>query len=155
MSFIKCDILDNKVLEIFRAIESDPDTILQYTGINQSQNSASGLKSLEIHANRIRAKIDRLTEALADSAGSTASQYIIAQIEKEDLNLEAVRREIELTKSRIRREKNLVKTAEDCAAEVSRLIRGLTGFSDKERNEIVREVLSECRWDGDTLFLRF
>lgn len=155
MSFVKCEILDNKVLEIFRAIESDPDTILQYTGMNQSQNSASGLKSLEIHANRIRAKIDRLTEALADSAGSTASQYIIAQIEKEDLNLEAVRREIELTKSSIRREKNLVKTAEDCAAEVSRLIRGLTVFSDKERNEIVREVVSECRWDGDTLFLRF
>ncbi len=155
MSFIKCDILDNKVFEIFRAIESDPNTILQYTGINQSQNSTGELKPLESHANRIRAKIDRLTEALADSAGSTASQYIIAQIEKEDLNLEAVRREIELAKSSIRRKKDLAKTAEDCAAEVARLIRGLTGFSDKERNEIVREVLSECKWDGNTLFLRF
>lgn len=155
MSFVKCDILDNKVLEIFRAIESDPNTILQYTGMNQAQNSAGELKFLESQANRIRAKIDRLTETLADSSGSTASQYIIAQIEKEDLNLEAVRREIELVKSRIRREKNIAKTAEDCAAEVARLIRGLTGFSDKERNEIVREVLSECKWDGDTLFLRF
>ena len=155
MSFIKCDILDNKVLDLFRAIESDPDTILQYTGINQSQDSTSELKTLESHANRIRAKIDRLTETLADSAGSTASQYIIAQIEKEDLSLEAVRREIEFTKTNMRREKNLEKTAEDRAAEVARLIRGLSGFSDKERNEIVHEVLSECKWDGDTLFLRF
>lgn len=155
MSAIKCDILDDKVLDVFRAIESDPSVILQYTGANQMQNNTGMLKSLEKQAGRIRAKIDRLTETLAESSGSTASQYIISQIEKEDLNLEAVRREIELTKSNLRHEKALEKTAEDCAAEVARLIRGLDGFSSTERNEIVREVLSECKWNGDTLFLRF
>lgn len=113
------------------------------------------LVSLEKQANRIRIKIERLTESLSDSEGSTASRYIIAQIEKEDLNLEAVRREIEIEKSNARREKNFKKAATECAAEVSRLIRGLDGFTDKERNEIVREILSECTWDGETLFLRF
>ena len=38
--------------------------------------------------------------------------------------------------------------------EITRLISGLDGFSAAERNEIVREAVQECTWNGETLFLR-
>ena len=154
MSAIKCQILDSKVLEKFRIIEADPNAIRRYTGINYTPDDKNNLHTLENQAARIRAKIDRLTESLADAEGSTASRYIIAQIEKEDLNLDAIRREIEIAKTNARKIKKSEKTADGYAMEIARFIRGLEGFTATEKNEIVREIVSECKWDGETLFLR-
>ena len=129
--------------------------ILPYTWAKQPLDTGKQLKDLEAKAARIQAKISRLTETLADADGSTAAKYIISQIEKEDLNLSALKREIETEKSAARRNQNAVKSAEEYAAEIARLIRGLEGFSDVERNAIVRELVKECTWDGTNLFLRF
>lgn len=155
MTYTKCEVLDEKVLDIFREIEINPEAILPYTRAKQPLDTGKQLKDLESKAARIQAKISRLTETLADADGSTAAKYIISQIEKEDLNLSALKREIETAKSAARRNQNAVKSAEEYAAEIARLIRGLEGFSDVERNAIVRELVKECTWDGTNLFLRF
>ena len=31
-------------------------------------------------------------------------------------------------------------------------MQGLDNFTDVERNEIIREVVQECTWNGETLF---
>ena len=92
---------------------------------------------------------------MGDTDGSAAARYIIAQIEKEDMNLEALRREIELARHDMRKSKKNISTAEERAAEISKFICGLDGFSAAEKNTIVKDVVQECAWDGDTLFLRF
>lgn len=156
MRFIKCCVLDEKVLAIFREIEYDKKSILKYADAGKPQeNAGSALRNLEMQAYRIQEKIRKLTESIADTDGSSAAKYIISQIEKEDLSLGAVRREIESEKLRIRREKSTVKTAEAKAKEVEGLIRGLDGFSAVRKNEVVKRVLKECTWDGSELFLRF
>lgn len=155
MKYTKCDVLDEKVLDIFRTIEVNPESILEYTKADRPVDADKRLKELEAKSARIQAKIDRLAETLADADGSTAAKYIIAQIEKEDLNLSALKREIETAKSAVRRNRTAVRTAEEQAAEIARLVRGLGGFSDVEKNAIVRELVKECTWDGTTLFLRF
>ena len=151
---IKGNILDDQVLDIFRQIEADPGIILKYTGIEEAQDDGTVLKEMERRANNLRTKIERLAETLSDSESSTAAKYIVAQIEKEDLELETLNREIEIEKAEARRNKNAAKTMEDRTAEITRLISGLDGFSAAERNEIVREAVQECTWNGETLFLR-
>lgn len=154
MRYVRCDVLDEKVLGIFREIESDPSQIMAYTAKEQPQSVVKNPKTLEANATRIQAKIDRLAESLADADGSTAAKYIIAQIEKEDLCLAAVRRELELSRAEARKSQRAEKSAQERAAEIARLVRGLDGFTDVERNGIVREIVQECRWDGTELFLR-
>lgn len=154
MRMIKCNILDDQVLDIFRQIEADPGIILKYTGIEEAQDDGTVLKEMERRANNLRTKIERLAETLSDSESSTAAKYIVSQIEKEDLELETLNREIEIEKAEARRNKNAAKTMEDRTAEITRLISGLDGFSAAERNEIVREAVQECTWNGETLFLR-
>ncbi len=155
MKYTQCEVLDEKVLDIFRKIEIDPAAILAYTRTKQPLDIGKQLKDLESKAARIQVKIDRLTDTLADADGSTAAKYIIAQIEKEDLNLSALKREIETAKSATRRNRAVMKTAEEQAAEIAQLMRGLEGFSDVEKNAVVRELVKECTWDGTNLFLRF
>ena len=154
MHMIKCNFLDDQALDVFRRIEADPGAILKYARIDEPQNDSVSLKEMERRASNLRAKIERLTETLSNSEGSTAAKYIVAQIEKEDRDLETLNLEIEIAKAEARKNKDVVRTLEDRSAEIARLVSGLDGFSATERNEIVREVVQECTWDGETLFLR-
>ncbi len=150
----KCTLLDNEVMDTFRKIEANPETIKQYLGDEPVQDNGKNIKELEHRANRIRTKIDRLAESIAGMEESTAAKYIIAKIEKEDLNLAAINRELELAKMDRNRQQSRKKTMEQRVQEIAKLVRGLDGLSSFERNEIVRDVVQECTWDGDTLNLR-
>lgn len=152
MQMIKCDILDEKVLSVFREIEADPVAVRKFAKPEESPADDGVLRDLEKKAGQIRARIGRLTESLAD--GSSASKYIIAQIEAEDMSLSAINREIEIAKADQRRMERSEKSIEKRAEEITRLVRSLDGLSADDKNEIVRSVLSECTWDGETLFLR-
>lgn len=154
MRYVKCADLDKMALDIFRRIEADPNVVFEYVEDAKPQDNDKILRYLESQASLFHAKIERLSDALSGAEGSTAAKYIIAQIEKEDLNLEAVKREINVVKTNIRKDQNTIKTAKDRAAEITRLMQGLDGFSDIEKNKIVQEIVQECKWDGSTLFLR-
>lgn len=154
MPFIKCDILDNKALDIFRKIEADPDTITEYTRTEKPEDNTKILQNLETQVMHIQTKIGHLTEILSNAESSSAAKYIIAQIEKEDLDLSAARREIEVTKAAIRHEKNTARDVRERAGQIADLIHGLDGFSASEKNAVVREIVQECRWDGSEFFLR-
>lgn len=153
-SAIKCEKLDNQVLDIFRKIESDPETVKEYTTTEQPKDYTGSIKNKEAEAARIKSVISRLTDALALAEQSTAAQYIISKIETENLNLEAVKREIELEKASMRKGQKEAASLETRISEIRRLIQGLDTFNDVERNEIAREVIHECTWNGETLFLR-
>ena len=152
MSMIKCSKLDDRVLAIFSDIEADPSVIRKYSSAEEKKDDSAVLRDLERKASAIRSRISRLTESLAE--GSAASKYIIAQIESEDLSLAAVSREIEIAKTEARRSASAEKTSAERSQEIARMMKSLSGLSADEKNAIVREVVQECTWDGETLFLR-
>ena len=152
MSMIKCSALDDRVLAVFSEIEADPSVIRKYSKVEETKEDGSALRDLERKAAAIRSRIGRLTESLAE--GSAASKYIVAQIESEDLSLAAVNREIEIAKSEARRSASAEKTSAERSQDIARMMRSLSGLSADEKNAIVREVVQECTWDGQTLFLR-
>lgn len=154
MKNVKCDILDEKVLDKFREIEEDPKSIMDYVGSDAPKEARATIKQLESNAARIEAKIERLAETLAESENSAAAKYVLKQMEKEDLNLSAIKREIEIAKSEDRKSRKAEKSAEEKAGEIARLIKGLDNFTADEMNAIVKGVVKECTWDGETLFLR-
>ena len=152
MSMIKCSALDDRVLAVFSEIEADPSVIRKYSKTEEMKEDGSALRDLERKAAAIRSRIGRLTESLAE--GSAASKYIVAQIESEDLSLAAVNREIEIAKSDARRSASAEKSSAERQKEIARMMNSLSGLSADKKNAIVREVVQECTWDGQTLFLR-
>ena len=83
MSQIKAELLDEKVLEIFRSIEHDPATIEKYVKVEKK--AAGSGDQLRKNIKKTEEKIDRLTGTLATSAQSSAAKYIVAEIEKLDV----------------------------------------------------------------------
>lgn len=154
MKAITCSALDDEVLNIFRKIEADPTLIREYVTKSEYKSDIPDIKPLRQKITACEARIARLTASLSEAENSSAIKYIVAEIERQDLNLQALKREAELAKTAQRRAAAEEKSIEAKAEEIARLIRGLDQFSDKDRNAVVNEVVESCVWDGETLFLR-
>ena len=140
-------------MQIFRQIEADPEVIRKYT----KEETPAALPDLSAIQKKIKAqeaKIARLTESLALSADSGAAKYIIQEIERQDLELQAMHREIELAKTERRRAELMERSLEERVKEISDLARQMDQLTAAEKNSIVRDVVRECTWDGKTLYLR-
>ena len=147
MRQIKIEILDNKVLDIFGEIAADPSQIKKYAA-SATPIAPADINAISAQIRQVEDKIGRLAASLALAENSTASKYIVAEMERLDLNLQALNREKGAAAAEIRKHKAAVRDSEAAAAEIARLIHGLETFTAAERNEIVRSVVKECIWDG-------
>lgn len=149
---IKIDLLDEKVMEIFRNINADPALIKQYA--SEKTEKIVDTKKIEKHISATEKKIDRLASSLALSPNSSAAKYIIAEMERLDRELQEYHKEI-LNASALEREsKKKSKRTLERVEEIQALVQNFDHFSSKERNEIVKTVVTECIWDGEILSLR-
>ena len=151
MAQIKCELLDNKVLEIFQAIDHDPDLIKKY--VKQEKKTAGSGDQLGKQIAKLEKKIDRLTESLSEASGSSAAKYIVAEIEKQDIELQKLKREEAKVSQEKRRNAKAVKSAQDKHSEITALLANFDNFTDTEKNEIAKSVIQSATWDGDTLFI--
>lgn len=147
---IKMELLDIKVLDIFQKIEEDPKLINQYLK-KELPRSTADVKSISAKIAACESKIGRLAANLALSEGSTAGKYIIAEIERMDADLLALKRERNLAMAEDRKQTVMKESVEQKTAEIAKLMHGLDGFSASEKNTIVRDILKECVWDGTEL----
>lgn len=148
---IKAELLDEKVLEIFREIEHDPGAVKKY--IREEKKAAGSGDQFRKKTQAIEKKIGKLTEALATSEKSGAAKYIIAEIETLDAELAALKRSEAEASLEKRRNAAALKSAQEKREEILRLLADFDQFTMQEKNEIARSVIREAVWDGETLFI--
>lgn len=153
LRMVSCETLDEKVLEILRGIAADPETIREYVSSESAAKAAPDPKAAAAKVVACKGKIDRLASSLGLAEGSSAQKYIIAELERLDLELAALQREEAAAKAAARESEKEAESSAAKAAEIAKFINGLDGFTPKERNEIVRKIVKRCTWDGETLFL--
>lgn len=148
---IKIDLLDEKVVEVFKSIEADRKLIEKYAAQYDAPDINVGHIQKKISATE--KKIRKLAGTLATSASSTAAKYIVEEMERLDVELQSYH--AELRTAAIEQRKSLEHKAEtaDRAEKISELIKNFDSFTSSEKNEIVKAVVRECVWDGETLSL--
>lgn len=154
-SQIKVDILDEKVLDIFRRIEHDPYLIRNYAASLSDPQNPVDISILSQRISSTEAKIRRLAGNLALHDDSSASKYIIEEMERLDVELATLKQERLAASSHERQARIENKSLEEKAAEISAFLRDFNSFTALERNEVARKVISQCVWNGKTLFLAF
>ena len=122
---IKCELLDQKVLELLQSIKRDPGVIQKFAEQNTEVLSGPDPKVLASKINTCQTRIDRLVSSLSLAADSSAQKYILAELERLD------------TLSKV--------------SEINRLVSDLDSFSAAEKNAIVKDVIKKCVWDGESL----
>ncbi|WP_405578471.1 hypothetical protein [Pilosibacter sp. HC1M1C21] len=86
MGQIKCDLLDEEVLELFRGITADPALIQKFVKA-EAPADVTDLKAAQARVSACERKIGRLAASLALAEDSAASKYIIAEMERLDVEL--------------------------------------------------------------------
>lgn len=152
-SQIKTDILDEKVLDIFRKIERDPNLIRKYATTIPAASEVSNVSALNKQISSTEGKIRRLANSLAAHEDSTASKYIIEEMERLDAVLSKLKQDRLAASHQERLDQLAADNLDDKAAAIADMIRDFDSFSASEKNEVARRVLSRCVWDGETLFL--
>ncbi len=142
----------SKVLDVFRAIQHDPSAVKRYLK-EEKRDPSDSTANLRAAMERCQSKIEKLTGTLATNAGSAAAKYIVSEIEKLDIEYNSLRKKLLSASANERRAATHLKSAMEKRDEIIRLLDNFEEFSAEERNEIAKEVLSECVWDGETLFI--
>lgn len=149
---IKTELLDDKVMEIFRNINADPTLINSF--VAKPDYKKPDLADIKRQISSASRKIETLTSSLALSQDSVAAKYIIAEIEKLDAELGKLHH-LELDATAAEREsRNKEKQMHERVNDIKNLVENFDRFTAAERNEIVKAVVTECVWDGETLFVR-
>lgn len=148
---IKAHLLNNKVLEIFKEIKSDPSTVDLYVKKEERKEKYPPAATLKSRERVLEEKLERLASTLALNSESTATKYIIAEIERLDLELKECKKQLLLSAAEERRTNSDRKSLATKRQEIHALLENFDDFSMKEQNEIARTVLKECVWDGETL----
>lgn len=152
-SQIKIELLDEKVISIFRSIESDPSVIYKYLETSNDVSAVATPAQISGKISVCESKIGRLASSLALAENSSAAKYILAEMERLDLELQALKREQSIAISNEYQKRIEKKTAAEKTTEISRLIRNFDCFSSVEKNAIVRDIVKSCIWDGERLVL--
>jgi len=102
-------------------------------------------------------KIRRLTGSLAINEDSSASKYIIEEIERLDSVLSKLKHDRLMASNQARLDQIKSESLEAKARDISEMIQNMDSFTATEKNEIAQRILSQCVWDGETLniFLSF
>ena len=150
---IKCEVLDEKMLDILRSIQKDPKMIQNYVDKNVDNQETPDPKKAASKVASCEAKIGRLAASLALAEDSTAQKYIVAEMERLDLELQALKREHSIALAAERRNVTEKKDTDAKVKEIIHMMDNLDTFSAKEKNEIIRDIVKECIWDGESLFI--
>ena len=154
-SQIKIDVLDQKVLNIFEDIEQDSDMIRKHAKSQSESRNAVDTTALSQRISATESKIRRLASNLALHDDSTASKYIVEEMERLDKELTELKQERLAAAQQDRLYRLEDKCLEEKAAEISSLLHDFDSYTAAERNEIARKVIAQCVWDGETLFITF
>ena len=153
MGQIKCELLDEKVMEIFKSIEQDKAAIYRFAKAQEKDTQRKDPKIAAANVRACEAKIEKLAASLAMAGESSAVKYILAEMERLDMELQALKREQALAQSEERRRNAAQISIRDRAIAISEKMKHFEEFTDTERNAIARKVLQRCVWDGETLFI--
>ena len=149
---IKTDFIDDKVMEVFNEIKADPDMIYKYVQQTEKKTTEDPKKLIK-KISGVEDKIKRLASSLTLAENSTATKYIIAEMEELDKELQALKIKKSDMDIELKRNAAQKKDATSKVEEITRLMDGLEGFSAEERNEIAKSIIKKCTWDGETLFI--
>lgn len=149
----KIDLLDDKVMEIFRSIAYDEGAVEKYLSSNHSDSTAQRSSNVLRQMNMVKSKIENLTGSLAQNQSSTAAKYIVEEIERLDEQYQALRKEHLSLAANERLANKERQGVDEKRKDIIRLLENFDSFSPDEKNAIAKSVLKECVWDGETLFV--
>lgn len=155
MPFTPVSVLDNAVVEILKQIKLDKSLIDNYTYEDVNIKLVSRSRSdVQQDINRTETKIQNLTNALGNASESLAAKYIVQEIEKLDRELSGYKFELMEIATNEKRTKQKQHNKELKYKIVCNIVDNLDTADYDEINGLLKELIKECVYDGQSLHIK-
>ena len=151
MKSISLEEIDKAMIDILKNIAIDKSLIEQYKEKDIFISSQT-TTDIEKEIFNINKKIKNLTASL--SISPTASKYIVEEIEQLDSKLNTLQIELLKHKQNKALENINNKSAETTYSQICNLVNHLEDLDYDEIQYMLRSILKECTWDGETLHIK-
>lgn len=148
--YIKVDTIDSLFIQKLREIKLNPASITLKTEsgyINTDKMRADLKKTTDA--------IHNLTTALMENSGSSASSYIIAQIEKLDLEKQILEKKLIAAEQSNRDAATAAETKESIYQSICHLLDNFDTMTYTEKNELLKNTVTACILEENGLHIIF
>lgn len=154
MKMVRVDMLDDAMLELLGALSVDKGMITNLIKRNTPERPCRNPSAITKDISSIEKKINNLTMALHDNQGSSAIKYLISEIEKLDKQITSLNYELREISDTEKENKKNMQTVDEVQERIVNYLRDFEGLDYDAKTSFIEELFSECKWDGDKLFLR-
>lgn len=155
MRFTSVSKIDNAVIDILKQIKLDKSMIDNFIVDDRNLNVVYRSRSDVQHdINSINTKILNLTNALSNTPASTASKYIVKEIEKYDKELAGLNYELLEISSNEKKQSRSKYNKESKYKLVCDIVDNLDSADYDELNGLLKDLFKECVYDGETLHIK-
>ena len=137
--YIKVETVDNLFIQKLREIKLNPDCITLKT-------KSTYVNTDKIHADLKKTcdSIRNLTNALMENSESSASSYIIAQIEKLDKEKKLLEKKLSVAEKNNRDAATAAETKETVYHNICKLLDNFDDMTYNEKNELLKNTVTSC-----------
>lgn len=148
--YVRTEKVEKAFLCQLRKIRFNPECLK----LREENEVLPDIQTLKTETRRLQEAIDNLTQALMQAMNTTASAYIIKQIE--DLDKQKKRIEDNLRKAAVQAaaSKSLADTKKEIYSYICNLLDNFDTISYTGKNELIRKIIKNCTLDSETMSLR-
>ena len=151
---VRLDDLDDEVIRQLTAMSLDYELIDQYISPVIPLPNMRTRVTVEKELKSVQNKISNLTQALSNTDAIAAAKYIISSIEALDSQITKLKKELyDISSVESKTRKREVDKMERYRM-VCHIIERLDDADYDEINGLIRELFSECVWDGKKLHIK-
>ena len=151
---VRLDDLDDEVIRQLTAMSLDYELIDQYISPVIPLPNMRTRVTVEKELKSVQNKISNLTQALSNTDATAAAKYIISSIEALDSQVTKLKKELyDISSVESKTRKREVDKMERYRM-VCHIIERLDDADYDEINGLIRELFSECVWDGKKLHIK-
>lgn len=150
---VKCDIVDNAVIDMLRQISTDRDTLARFVRKSQPK-PLYNTKSLKRRLLAIDKQIQKFTLSLPDAEGTAAKKYIIQEIdkldsEKTDINTKLAESSV-IDLQAVKEDKHI----DELYDSIHELLENFDTLSTAAKNNMIKSIIKEVVVDGENITLK-
>ena len=139
---VKCSIIDDKVIDALREITISQDTLRRYISKDKPQHAVSK-DDLSKNLKMLISKISRLTTSLADAEDSTASKYIIKEIEALDEQKMTINQKLTEYQLEELKENKRIADINTLYQDIRQLLSNIDYMDLAQKNEMLKSCVKE------------
>jgi len=153
IKMVSVDVLDNKLVEFLQRMSIDKSLLEKYIKNTKPIVNYKDTNTIKKDILIVKKKIENLTITLQDNIKSSATKYLIIEIEKLDKQLVNLNFELREIEQQEREHNKKVDDINIIYLKICDYVKAFEKLSYLDKVKYLQEIITDCIWNGEKLLI--